>query len=1467
MHLKLTVLGDTGPGVDLSVTADPEATVGELAEELAAYLGAAPAGPLGSGLVRTLRRLDAGAPPGVRSGDGWRLLPAAARLADGPLASGATVALGTGPLRDPAAPTVAELAVVRGAGAGTRRELAAGTWVLGRDPRCDVVLADPMVSARHARLHVGERLELVDLGSANGTIVDGRAVGRATLRSDQSVVLGGTVLRVRPRGHSSTPRTPDTSRVIRSPRVEPRFAGERLIAPSPPEPAEAERVPWLFALTPLVIAVSLAVALGRPLALLIGLVSPVLLLGGWLTQRARRRHRARVARDEFLAEQAAHAAALERAIAAERTARHTEAPTAREVLVAVHARSPLLWTRRPEHEGFLAVRLGTARLPSRTTIDAADGPTRRRESRPELADLPVVAQLREAGALGIAGPPARAGPVLDGILIQLLGLNSPSEVVLAALVPDDWAGRMRWLGWVPHASSPASPLGELPHLAAGPTRATELLGRLEGLVRDRVAVAASGATSSLPAVVVLFDHDAPVPLERCIALSEAGPAVGVHPIWLAPSHERLPAACRISVEVMGSAAGRGMGTLRFVRQGLELVGARLEEVGPDDALGFARALAPLVDAAAPPAAADLPREVSLGTLLGDELLDDPAAVLQRWWEHDRSGARGLPAIIGVGLDGPVRLDLRAQGPHALVAGTTGAGKSELLRAWVLGLAVEHPPDRLTLLFVDYKGGTAFADCVRLPHCVGLVTDLGPREARRALVSLRAELRRRERIFARLGAKELVDLQARGDLEAPPALVIVVDEFAALAREIPEFVDGVLDLAQRGRALGMHLVLATQRPGGVVTDGVRANASLRIALRTAEVPDSLDVLGVPDAARLSAATPGRALLRSGAGPVEVVQTAYTGGHSSSAAPRVRLAPLGFAESEPASEPVGLGPSAVSDAVGPSDLIRLVATIDAAAGRTGAAAPRRPWLPELPDRVELTEVLTGDDTRIPLGVSDVPEEQTQRLAVYRPDRDGHLAVLGASGSGKSATLRALALAVAVTPHGGPVHVYGIDCASGGLRGLEALPHVGSIVPGDDFERVERLLRRLSSELTRRVRDWASTGVEALPARRTAAGGADLPRLLLLVDGFPAFREAWESRPGRAAAYDVFREILASGRSLGIHVALTADRAAALPSGVAAAVQRRVQLRPADDTGSALATAPPGRAVVDGLETQIGWLGAAAAADSVEPGAGGSPASASQAIAAYAARHRGRIPRAEPVRALPRDLDPVELPDAVAGDPVLGLAAETLEPLGFAADGVLLVAGPPGSGRTNALAWSAVALRRAVPTLTIVHLGPVGSVLAGHHAVHRSALGAGPVEAAVRELLATPEATCAIILESVASFLSTPAEPMLLALLRQQRGAGGCVIAEEQVVGWAGAAPLLLELRSARRGLVLQPEPGDVESLLRVALPRTSGEPVPPGCGLFVEAGRARLVQLPHMRRGSPAVHGSPGVVAAELVVAVP
>ncbi|PJJ72703.1 S-DNA-T family DNA segregation ATPase FtsK/SpoIIIE [Diaminobutyricimonas aerilata] len=428
----------------------------------------------------------------------------------------------------------------------------------------------------------------------------------------------------------------------------------------------------------------------------------------------------------------------------------------------------------------------------------------------------------------------------------------------------------------------------------------------------------------------------------------------------------------------------------------------------------------------------------------------PAAVPFSTLTNSPSGGRGLDASIGHDGEGEFALDLAVDGPHAVVAGTTGSGKSELLIAWVLAMAARHAPDRVTFLLVDFKGGAAFAPLESLPHVVGVLTDLDDGEARRALESLGAELRRRERLLAEVGARSIEQVAGLA------RLVVLVDEYAVLAEQFPDLHSLVADLAARGRSLGVHLVLCTQRPAGVVRDAVLANAGLRVSLRVTSAADSTAVLGVPHAAELAATPAGRALVVRRGEPAVPVQVALAG----------------------------------------------AADIAGVAALHPTVAVHRPWLPPLPSAIPRSTL--GDHDGIVVGVLDVPSEQRQEVLTWT---EGHLVAVGSARSGRSTLLAALhaeARVPVIRPAARLAQVWdALDDAeeafAGAVPALLLLDDLDAVLhaAGDEYATV------MLDRLVRLLREGPAGGVRAAMTVARASGrlahvlAACRTRLLLRID----------------------------------------------------------------------------------------------------------------------------------------------------------------------------------------------------------------------------------------------------------------------------------------------------------------------------------------------------------------------------------
>lgn len=1204
MLLRLTLRAAPGPDCEVEVDCPAGTTLGALWPHLRA--------PWNDPALLTSARV------------GCTPLEADTLVGRWPLLAGAVLQVGPGQPPAPA-PGTPDLVVVAGPAAGLRLPLRPGRQLVGR--QADLRVPDPRLSRVHLEVETGSgSVRVRDAGSTNGSRVGQHPLtGRPVpVRAGQHLVAGHSLLEIRvpvppppPAGEQGRIAITPAARQLPAP------ARARLQVPPRPRPAPTARFPLIAVLVPLLAAGVLAAVLGSPLFLLFGLLSPVMLVSNLVSDRVsgRARHRReRTEHEELLEQLGVRAAAAARTQAA---ALAHGCPDPDLLLQVCRTRSPRLWERQPAHPDFGLLRVGTGQLPADLHLDDPD----QLLEVPLMDRVPFGVRLPDVGVLGVCGPDAARTALGAFLLAQLAVLHSPRQLRLVLLTGADRAAHWRWFGWLPHAT-PGHGLGAGARalLGAGPRQVGRLLDDLLGLVdgreRDR---------QRCPLVVVLIDQG--VGEEHWPAAQELldrGPAAGVVAVCLAPAPGGLPAACREQVRVAADATVDGAGPARSPVADLPAHPWR-EAVG--------RALAPLRDRSAEDCAG-LPESVMLGDLLDHPLSAE--AVVATW---QRAGGTAR-AVLGAGPGGPLVLDLDRDGPHALVAGTTGSGKSELLRTLVTSLALAHPPEQVSFVLVDYKGGAAFGPCRDLPHVVGTVTDLDPGGTARVIVALRAELRRRERLLAEAGADDLSAYRAVGGVRgAPPLarLVVVVDEFRMLAQDHPDLLEGLVSLATLGRSLGLHLVLATQRPAGVVGPEIRANVNLRIALRVQDGADSRDVLEDPAAAALAPQQRGRALLRAGSGALVPVQIALAGA-GQVAEPAVTVVPvtrLGPCEEPP--EPPRHG--------GPGPLAVLV-------GRAAELAGARPippiWCPPLPDRLPRHRL--GRCPGLALGLADHPEQQTQRTWGLDPAA-GNLLVSGTTGSGRRTLARALIRST------DPQTCWVLDGA-GGLREERHGPGVGAVVDGADGEHAERVLTALREEVNR---------------RHTGRAGE---LVLLVVHGWEECTATWDE-PAWSGCADLLAEVMRRGPAVGVLTVVTGGRV--VLSGRICAAGQRLLLRPGDPADALLAGVgprrlpthwPPGRGLLAGADPVLVQLAEPPPAPPVTG------------------------PDAPLIPPLPVRLTVAD-PPAGPGWIGFGRGGARVAPVGWAETDTptLLVAGAAGSGRSSTLrALAAGAGPAGVPTFGV-------------------------------------------------------------------------------------------------------------------------------------------------------------------------
>ena len=1451
----LVTLSHHGRELDLEVRCVGAATVGHFADEviMSASLDRLPPNP-SIAVERTGRTLARDAPMSrcdLRSGDRVRLSDAARATPE---------------TTDQVAAVVE---VVEGPDAGRSIDLTEGLSDIGRGELCDVRLQDPTASRRHARVRVDSRVHVWDLGATNAVLVNGRRISETTEVSERDVVTVGTT-KLHIRLHQ-----PEGPRVVgsevqfnRPPRVFKPFAGEEVKLPAPPEDPPRQYLPMIASVIPLIMGLVMWRVFGSLIFALFMLMSPLMMLGSFYESRksGRKVHKKRLAEHDLLVNRAVEQ--LDGLREKEIESRHGEFPSVQDTAQFALQMTPRLWERHPDDDEFLVLRVGRAEQAARTAVTIHTGGSRRMRDELEkipprytrIPDLPAVAALPEVGGLGVAGPADAARALVRSLMVQLAGVHAPTEVAMAALLASEDATQWRWLAWLPHVQNEDSRVARSHFGHDARTCALLFAGLTDEL--DRRLSAREARDSQQPvrffAVVTLIHERAPVERSRLTPLLEQGPAVGMHFIWVGASRRDLPRACGALVDLRTQAEAGA--TLALRSSGEEILDVEVETLDVTQAESVARTLAPVVEMGGQFAAStQIPTLVSLVDLLGGVVtMNEPRAIIERWAGAETAlrefGRLRMNAAVGRGTEHPVEIDLRADGPHALVAGTTGAGKSELLQSLVASLAATHSPIRVTFLLVDYKGGAAFKECVGLPHTVGLVTDLNTSEVRRALVSLEAELRHRERVLNEANAKDLFELEALGRPGTPPSLVLVVDEFAALAREVPEFIDGVVDVALRGRSLGIHLVLATQRPAGVITPQIRANTNLRIALRVADVEDSVDVIGTKSAALLPGDRPGRAYARIGAREPQLLQSAWAGGVTRAVSddPAVTLARRVFDQAiplhlaEPATPALRVGPSAEADgADAEPDLRRLVENIAMAARATGIEEPRRPWHPPLKTVYDLADLHhSPTDAELVIGMADLPRDQRQELARFLPDIQGSLLVLGASGSGKTVLLRSLTVAAALVDSGPVPHVYGLDFSGRGLEMLEVLPHVGSIVRGDDHTRVVRLLRDLRSRINDRGEKFSDARAGSLPEYRSSPlGDLNEPRILVLLDGYAAFHSAYE-RVEAGRWVDELTQLVADGRQFGIHFVLTADRRSAFPLALAGTVGGRLVLRLSSEEEYASAgvakdiltgDSPAGRAVLDGVEIQVGLLG-------------GDPRGRAQsaALAGLADATASRIASpAPPVRVLPTVL-PANPDESTETEFAIGMRESDLAPaLVQFESGAFLVAGPPRCGKTTALDTLVATAPRCVARIVVI--SPRASFLTEPRPRVRAAVGNAQAAEILTALTEDPMEPTLVVVDDMDSLADTEADRLLTAILRDGANPGPMVA----VSAGADAARrayegVLRSVRGFKSGVLLQPDTDVDGDLLGVRLPRVANTAWPSGRGYLVSLGAAGICHLAQRQR---------------------
>jgi S-DNA-T family DNA segregation ATPase FtsK/SpoIIIE len=1000
------------------------------------------------------------------------------------------------------------------------------------------------------------------------------------------------------------------------------------------------------------------------------------------------------------------------------------------------------WERRRSDPDFLRVRLGTGTLSARElALRGEDNPTapadefmkaeatalvRRFAETPEM---PLPVDLDRAGEVSlIAGDHETALSVARAVVTQVAACHAPDDAPIAIVAPPEAEPEWAWARWLPHLLDRelVTGAGAQPLMAPDADHLAVLLERDLGERTRQAAQSYRHGAGSAEAAVrkrLLVIDDCYGRTARTLPLPDRGSslaALGITVVHLLDDRLAEPEeiSSRITVADDAITVEGPSGQIQGVP----------EVVGRPWAEGLARELAPLRLAADSFDDGTGSAPADFTGLLG---FADPRHLdLAELW-RPRGQRDFLRIPIGVSDAGrPVLLDLKesaqlGMGPHGLCVGATGSGKSELLRDLVLALAATHPPERVAMMLVDYKGGATFAPFAELPHVAGLLTNLAADASlvERMYTSLDGEVLRRQQVLADAG--KLTDIveynlhreQLGCPTDMPPMgnLVVIIDEFGELLTAKPDFIELFLRIGRIGRSIGIHLLLSSQRLEEGKLRGLDSYLSYRIGLRTLSEMESRTVLDNTDAFHLPP-LPGLGYLKVDVSIYERFKSAYISGplrdrdgDETPADEEPTVLELPRYGHPPGELESGPEPAAATERTTGESLMSTVASQLSAVDPARQVAPI--WLAPLPPSVTLDRACGGFDVTpqglrlrsgrdeagltAPLGLLDDPAGQWQGTwTVDLSGAGGNLLVLGGPAAGKSTTLRTLALGLAGAYSPTEVGIYAVDLHGNDLRSLDGLPHVGGIAGRDDLERVRRTFDELAAMLSHRERLFASNRIDSAEDLREARAAGRLPELastevVLLLDGYAALASEFEHLEERVA------DLLSRGSRYGIHMVAAARRWGEVRNAQQVAFGERIELRLTDPGESAIdgKTARlitgerPGRAITTGkLVGQV----ALPRLDGTPNVAGG------LAEAAELIRNTWTGPLAAPVRVLPPLLHATDLAEASTepGTVAVGRFERDFSPVLldlFKHDQHLLVLGDTDTGKTNLCALLAAGLHQ--------------------------------------------------------------------------------------------------------------------------------------------------------------------------------
>lgn len=767
-----------------------------------------------------------------------------------------------------------------------------------------------------------------------------------------------------------------------------------------------------------------------------------------------------------------------------------------------------LFDRCREDEDFLEVRLGIGKREAERKIEykkqehlevedeLQNVPKELHDQYKYISETPIVCSLNKVNAVGIIGKKTERFEIMKGMILDICARQYHADVKMFFVAEKQEADKITWLRMLPHVQNDI--LG-IHNIVCDDSSRTVIF---EYLYKE-LSLREESKKNSPHIVVFLYDEYGfkSHPLSRFV---ENAKEIGITFVFFGDTRADISLGCEYLIQ--SSEAGKG--TLIDTKDSKKEKEFTYNLISDSDMHAMVQLLAPVYTEEIS-LEGSLTKNISLFELLHILAVED-VNLAQRW--NAAKVYQSMAAPIGVAKSGMILLDLhdKAHGPHGLVAGTTGSGKSELLQTYILSMATLYHPYEVGFVIIDFKGGGMANQFKDLPHMMGRITNIDGKEINRSLRSIKAELNKRQRLFAEAGVNHIdnyIIKVRKGEVKIPlPHLILIVDEFAELKAEQPDFMKELISAARIGRSLGVHLILATQKPSGQVDEQIWSNSRFKLCLKVQSPQDSNEVLKSPLAAEIK--EPGRAYLQVGNNEMfELFQSAYSGAPERTEDSNLKEFTIYEITSSGKRLPVYVQKKKKEQNV-KTQLDAMVQYMASFCQKNQLKKLPEICLPSLEECIEFPIQKASSDRSshivAEIGIYDDPDNQLQD--VYSVDlTNQNMMLIGSAQSGKTNLLQTLIRSVTTKYTPQDVNIYIIDFASMYLKNFETLNHVGGVVTASEDEKLKNLFKLLYKEIAFRKEKILSLGVSSFSAYKEA-GFNDLPQIIVMVDNLTTLKELY-------------------------------------------------------------------------------------------------------------------------------------------------------------------------------------------------------------------------------------------------------------------------------------------------------------------------------------------------------------------------